>query len=164
VVVGDGDEGLAAALPPTVCLEETGVGEGRRARARSSWVPSRFSWSGPESWSRRGSLLLGGDGNGDGDGGGREWEAGPGWYKRGSAVIMGRRRGYTVIAGEEDGEGSNEEREKTEWWDIFLAGVGGISNLYVPVGDFCLLDLRVSSEARKRMGVILEDGIELVEI
>jgi hypothetical protein len=77
---------------------------------------------------------------------------------------MGRRRGYTVIAGEEDGEGSNEEREKTEWWDIFLAGVGGISNLYVPVGDFCLLDLRVSSEARKRMGVILEDGIELVEI
>lgn len=78
---------------------------------------------------------------------------------------MGWRKGYTVIIGEEDaGNDSDQNREKTEWWNIFLVGVGGISNLYVPVGDLCQLDLRPSSQARMRLGVILEESIELVEI
>lgn len=85
------------------------------------------------------------------------------------AMATGRRRGYTAINGNENEnveEGNGEgEREKEEWWNFFMVGVGSIPNLYFPAGDFCELDVRASSlPARKRMGVILEQEIELVEV
>jgi hypothetical protein len=111
--------------------------------------------------SRRGySSLFGGDERDEGDEGDDGAED-PAWRKRGSALLMMRwRRRYAVVAGDSAGEVPKSGRKK-EWWNIFMVGVGSISNLYLPVGDINELDLRLPSH--QGLAVILEEGIELVE-
>lgn len=161
-----GDErgrGVEEALAALEGRGKRGAGERRgRGSCFGGSGLKRFSWSGLETSLKRRSVLFrraaGEDRHGN------DWDVRASWYKRGSAVIMmGWRRGYAVILGEE-GEDGSEVTERREWWDILLVGFGGISNLYVPVGDFSELDLRASSlPPGHRMGVILEEGVELVE-
>jgi len=86
------------------------------------------------------------------------WDVRASWYKRGSAVIMGWRREYVVL----DGEDGGEEKERREWWNMIMVGVGSISNLYVPIGDFCEFDMGITT--KQGLAVALEEGIELVAI
>jgi len=80
------------------------------------------------------------------------------WYKRGPAVFFRCRREYWVVAG----ENGAEKKEKTEFWNVMLFGLGSISNLYLPVGDLC--DFQVGA-TEPRLGVVWEDdGIELMTI
>jgi hypothetical protein len=63
----------------------------------------------------------------------------------------------------EDGDGDGDGKEKRVWWDVMMVGVGSISNLYVPVGDICELEL--GSAPQLGLGAIAEEeGIELLEI
>ena len=59
-----------------------------------------------------------------------------------------------------DGDGDRDKASRG-FWALFMVGVGSISNLYLPVGDFCELDLGASS----RLDALFEEDItELVEI
>ena len=82
-----------------------------------------------------------------------------------------RKGGYAVLSGESEdwvhsgrpghsGDG-DKDRVSRGFWALFMVGVGSISNLYLPVGDFCELDLGASS----RLDALFEEDItELVEI
>jgi hypothetical protein len=96
-----------------------------------------------------------------------EWNARARWYRRGSDVVMmGFRRGYSSLAGGEEEEDRGMWRK--EWWTIFVVGVGSISDLYFPVGNFCELELRTASPpAGHRNGMFPEEeeeGTELIEL
>ncbi len=82
-----------------------------------------------------------------------------------------RKGGYAVLSGDSEdfvhsgrpGHSGDGVKDKTSrgFWALFMAGVGSISNLYLPVGDFCELDLGASS----RLDALFEeDNTELVEI
>jgi hypothetical protein len=87
------------------------------------------------------------------------------WFKRlPSVVVMGWRKGYAAIT-DDEGEDLRQEEKVKAWWNIFLVGVGSISNLYIPVGDLNELDLSSGPlPSRTGLAVMLEEGIELAEL
>ena len=77
-------------------------------------------------------------------------------------MVLGWRREYMVLFEEEE-DGDGDGREKRVWWDAIMAGVGSISNLYVPVGDLC--ELEPGPAPLPGLGAIPEEeGIELMEM
>jgi hypothetical protein len=81
-------------------------------------------------------------------------------------VMMGFRRGYSSLTGGEEEEGDGEMCGN-EWWTIMLMGIGSISDLYFPIGDFCSLELITASPAagyRHEMFPEEEEGTELIQL
>ncbi|KAK4240174.1 hypothetical protein C8A03DRAFT_31743 [Achaetomium macrosporum] len=146
-----------SSVETAVDVASGGIGNSQKRRSWVEGITTRLSSL--ASRSRRESSLFGDWERDDGDQGGD-----PRWYKRvSSVVVMGWRKGYAVVNEEEEGE-VNEEKV-SEWWNIFLVGIGSISNLYIPVGNLNELDLSPGPlPTRTGLAPTVEEGIELVEL